>query len=396
MDVALTNGRVMTDSGLETGLAVRVAGGLIAAVGPAGEVAAGAVTRDLQGAILLPGFIDIQVNGGGGALFNGDPTAATIAAIGRAHRRFGTTGFLPTLISDDVPAVAAAIAATRDALDRQIPGVLGVHIEGPFLNPKRKGIHELSKLRRIDEAAFELLTSLKAGRTLVTLAPETTTPEMIARLVAAGVVVSAGHSNAAYPAVRAALDHGLSGFTHLFNAMSPLTSREPGVVGAALDDPGSWCGVIVDGRHVDPVVLRIALRCKPHDRIVLVTDAMPSVGSEAASFVLQGKTITVKDGVCVDEHGTLAGSDLDMASAVRNAVRLLGLDLAAASRMASRNPAEFLGLGEVMGRIAPGCRADLVLVDDDIKVLDTWIGGEDSASADYGQGRPRQGQAGRG
>jgi N-acetylglucosamine-6-phosphate deacetylase len=396
MDLALINGRVMTDRGLESGLAVRMAGGRIAAVGPAQDVAAGAVARDLEGAILLPGFIDVQVNGGGGALFNGDPTAETIALIGRAHRRFGTTGFLPTLISDDLPAVSAAIAATRDALARQIPGVLGVHIEGPFLNPKRKGIHELSKLRRIDEGAFELLTSLKAGRTLVTLAPETTTPEMIARLVAAGVVVSAGHSNAAYPAVRAALDHGLSGFTHLFNAMSPLTSREPGVVGAALDDRESWCGVIVDGRHVDPVVLRIALRCKPHDRIVLVTDAMPSVGAEAASFVLQGKTITVKDGVCVDEHGTLAGSDLDMASAVRNAVRLLGLDLGEASRMASRNPAEFLGLGDTMGRIAPGYRADLVAVDDDIQVLDTWIGGEDAASASRDEDQPRRGQGGRG
>jgi N-acetylglucosamine-6-phosphate deacetylase len=396
MDLALVNGRVMTDHGLESGLAVRIADGRIAAIGPTEQTAAGAATRDLKGAILLPGFIDIQVNGGGGALFNGDPTAETIATIGRAHRRFGTTGFLPTLISDDLPAVSAAIAATRDALARKVPGVLGVHIEGPFLNPKRKGIHELSKLRRIDEAAFELLTSLKAGRTVVTLAPETTTPEMIARLVAAGVVVSAGHSNAAYPAVRAALDHGLSGFTHLFNAMSPLTSREPGVVGAALDDRQSWCGVIVDGRHVDPVVLRIALRCKPHDRIVLVTDAMPSVGSDAGSFVLQGKTITVKDGVCVDEHGTLAGSDLDMASAVRNAVRLLDLDLAEASRMASRNPAEFLGLGEDMGRIAPGYRADLVLVDDDIQVLDTWIGGEDAVSASRGDDQRRQGQGGRG
>jgi N-acetylglucosamine-6-phosphate deacetylase len=194
-------------------------------------------------------------------------------------------------------------------------------------------------------------------------------------------VVSAGHTNANYATVRLALDKGLSGFTHLFNAMAPLTSREPGVVGASLEDPGSWCSIIVDGHHVDPVVLRVALRCKPHDRVILVTDAMPSVGSEATSFVLQGKAIAVKDGVCVDEHGTLAGSDLDMASAVRNAVRLLGLDLADASRMASRNPAEFIGLGDSTGRIATGFRADLVLLDDDLKVLDTWIGGlEDQAA----------------
>jgi N-acetylglucosamine-6-phosphate deacetylase len=382
MDVALVNGRVMTDQGLEDGLAVRLSAGRIAAVGSAAEVAAGAGTRDLQGGLLLPGFIDIQVNGGGGALFNDAPTAQTIAAIGLAHRRFGTTGFLPTLISDELPAVEAAIAGTRAAIARGVPGVLGVHIEGPFLNPKRKGIHELSKLRRIDEAAFELLTSLEVGRTLVTLAPETTSPDMIGRLVAAGVVVSAGHTNASYATVRSALDRGLSGFTHLFNAMAPLTSRDPGVVGAALEDAASWCSIIVDGRHVDPVVLRVALRCKPHDRFILITDAMPSVGSDSVSFVLQGKTIAVKDGVCVDEHGTLAGSDLDMAGAVRNAVALLGLSLAEASRMASRNPAEFLGLGDVVGRIAPGYRGDLVLLDDGLQVLDTWIGGEPATAAD--------------
>jgi N-acetylglucosamine-6-phosphate deacetylase len=195
-------------------------------------------------------------------------------------------------------------------------------------------------------------------------------------------VVSAGHTNASYATVRSALDRGLSGFTHLFNAMAPLTSRDPGVVGAALEDAASWCSIIVDGRHVDPVVLRVALRCKPHDRFILITDAMPSVGSDSVSFVLQGKTIAVKDGVCVDEHGTLAGSDLDMASAVRNAVEMLGLSLAEASGMASRSPAEFLGLGGVMGRIAPSYRGDLVLLDDGLRVLDTWIGGEAASLAD--------------
>ncbi len=394
MDLALVNGRVMTESGLEDGLAVRLSGCRIAAVGPAATVAADAPQRDLKGAILLPGFIDVQVNGGGGALFNGAPTSQTIAAIGQAHRLFGTTGFLPTLISDDLLAVADAIAATRNAIAEGVLGVLGVHIEGPFLNPKRKGIHELSKLRRIDEAAFDLLTSLETGRTLLTLAPETTTPDMIRRLVDAGVVVSAGHSNATYATVRSALDHGLSGFTHLFNAMSPLTSREPGVVGAALDDPASWCSVIVDGHHVDPVVLRIALRCKPHERFILVTDAMPSVGADIRSFVLQGKVINVKDGICLDEHGTLAGSDLDMAGAVRNAMKLLGLSLAEASRMASQNPAEFLRLGDEVGRIAPGYRADLVLVDDDIQVLDTWIGGQDTSAAT--DGHTVEGRAGHG
>jgi len=382
MALVLVNGRVMTDRGLGEGLAVRIEGERIAALGSREELAAGAEVRDLQGALLLPGFIDTQVNGGAGLLFNEQPTAATIAAIGAAHRRFGTTGFLPTLISDDLGTVKVAIDAAREAIGAGVPGVLGIHIEGPYLNVTRKGIHDASKLRRTDDSSFALLTSLGVARTLVTLAPEETSLETIERLVKAGVVVSAGHSNASYAIVRAALDRGVSGFTHLFNAMSPLTSREPGVVGAALEDVSAWCGIIVDGVHVDPVVLKLALRLRPHERFNLITDAMPCVGSAETTFELQGKTITVRDGACFDDDGTLAGSALDMAGAVRNAVSLLGLDLADASRMASRNPAEFLGLDHELGRIARGCFADLVLLDDDLHVLETWIHGRPRAEAD--------------
>jgi N-acetylglucosamine-6-phosphate deacetylase len=382
MAIALVNGRVMTDRGLADGLAVRLEGERIAALGPREDVASGAAIQDLRGALLLPGFIDTQVNGGAGLLFNDQPTAATIAAIGQAHRRFGTTGFLPTLISDELAATRAAINATREAIEAGSPGVLGIHIEGPFLSVARKGIHDASKLRRTDDTSFDLLTSLGVGRTLVTLAPEETSLATIARLVESGVVVSIGHSDAPYAMVRSALDQGASGFTHLFNAMSPLTSREPGVVGAALEDGAAWCGIIVDGVHVDPVVLKLALRLRPHERFNLITDAMPCVGTAETSFELQGKTITVRDGACFDADGTLAGSSLDMAGAVRNAVRLLGLDLADASRMASRNPAEFLGLDHELGRIARGCFADLVLLDDDLQVLETWIHGRASAEAD--------------
>jgi N-acetylglucosamine-6-phosphate deacetylase len=372
----------MTDRGLADGLAVRLEGERIAALGPREDIAGGAAIHDLQGALLLPGFIDTQVNGGAGLLFNDAPTAATIAAIGKAHRRFGTTGFLPTLISDELAATRAAIDATREAIETGSPGVLGIHIEGPFLNVVRKGIHDASKLRRTDDSSFELLTSLGVGRTLVTLAPEETSLATIARLAEAGVVISIGHSDAPYALVRAALDQGASGFTHLFNAMSPLTSREPGVVGAALEDGAAWCGIIVDGVHVDPVVLKLALRLRPHERFNLITDAMPCIGTPETAFELQGKTITVRDGACFDADGTLAGSSLDMAGAVRNAVRLLGLDLADASRMASRNPAEFLGLDHDLGRIARGCFADLVLLDDELQVLETWIHGGASAEAD--------------
>jgi N-acetylglucosamine-6-phosphate deacetylase len=239
----------------------------------------------------------------------------------------------------------------------------------------RRGVHDASKFRVIDEEAIALLTSLKQGVTLVTLAPEKTTPAVIRRLTEAGVIVSAGHTNGAYGSIKAALAAGLTGFTHLFNAMSPLTSRRPGAVGAALEDPASWCGLIVDGRHVDPVVLKLALRCKRLDRFMLVTDAMPSVGMVEKAFVLQGQPIRVVDGVCVRADGALAGSDLDMASAVRNAMAMLGLGLEDAVAMASRHPAAFLGLEDRFGRIAPGQRANLILASDALEIQETWIEG---------------------
>ena len=380
MTIALVNGRVLRADGFASGLAVLIEGNRIAGIVPAADARCRAAQPyDLRGGLLLPGFIDSQVNGGGGVLFNDAPTVESIRAIGRAHRRFGTTGFLPTLISADLDIVARAIAAVRSALEAGIPGVLGIHIEGPFLNVARKGVHDPAKLRELGPSALGLLTSLRGGRTVVTLAPEMTTPEIIEKLVAAGVVVSAGHTNASYAEIRAALAHGLTGFTHLFNAMSQLSGREPGTVGAALDDQRSWCGIIVDGEHTDPVVLRIALRCKPHDRFMLVTDAMPSVGTDQPFFELQGRRISVNGYACFDDDGRLAGSNIDMASCVRNAVRLLGLPLTQAVRMASEVPAEFLGLAHDTGRIAAGCRANLVLADDDLNVRETWIDGRSSA-----------------
>ena len=381
MAVAFVNGRVLTDAGVQEGLTVVIGGAHIASVTQGRRAPVDAEQVDLDRKLLLPGFVDTQVNGGGGTLFNDHPTVDTIAEIGRAHRQFGTMAFLPTLVSDDLSVVAAAISAVREAITAGIPGVLGIHIEGPFLNEDRRGIHDASKIRHLDEEAFRLLTRPTGGKTLVTLAPEKTTPQMIRKLVDAGVVVSAGHSNATYAQVREALDSGLTGFTHLFNAMSQLTVREPGVVGAALEDKNSWCSIIVDGYHVDPVVLRLALRCKMGNRFILVTDAMPSVGAEVKSFNLLGRTIAAKDGVCVDEDGTLAGSDIDMATAVRNTVRLLDVSLPEAVRMASVYPAEFMGLSGEYGRIAAGYRANLLVVDDELNVVETWIDGARSGRA---------------
>ena len=376
MATALVNGRVLLPDGFVDGRAIVLDAGRIAAVVEEADLQPGTERHDLGGGLLVPGFIDTQVNGGGGVLFNDAPTADTIRTIGRAHRSFGTTGFLPTLISDDLSVIRAGIEAVEAAIDEGVPGVLGIHIEGPFLNEHRKGIHDADKIRELDEEGLAVLTSMRRGRTMVTVAPECTTPEMIARLVDAGVVVSAGHSNGKYADVAAAIEAGLSGITHLFNAMSPLGAREPGVVGAGLENETIWCGIIVDGHHVSPTTLKLALRCKPPEKFMLVTDAMPSVGSATKEFVLQGKRISARDGVCVDSRGTLAGSDLDMAWAIRNAVRLLGIAPETAFLMASRAPAEFLGMEQDRGVIAIGRCADLALLDDNLLVRETWIAGE--------------------
>ena len=377
MSLALVNGRVLTDDGLRSGLAVMVEDAHVAAVVRDDDPCLrDAGTHDLLGHTLLPGFIDAQVNGGGGVLFNNTPTVEAIRSIGAAHRRFGTTGFLPTLISDDVEIMRTAIAAVREAIAQGVPGVLGIHLEGPYLAPARKGTHDAGKFRVPDADEIALATSLDNGVTLITLAPEQVGVDVIAAFVARGAVVAAGHTAGSYAQLRAGLDAGVRGFTHLYNAMSPLESREPGAVGAALEDRDAWCGLIVDGVHVHPASLRVALAAKPRGKAFLVTDAMPPVGADSPDYVLYGETITARDGVVRNAAGALAGSALDMATAVRNCVELLGLPLDEAVRMATTYPAEFLGLGDRFGRIAPGYRADLVALDEALQVAATWIGGE--------------------
>ena len=377
MSEALTGARIFDGARPVDGHAIVIEGARIVALVPERNLAAGMAKRRVEG-LIAPGFIDCQVNGGGGVLFNDVRTVEGIAAIGDAHRRFGTTGFLPTLITDSREHMASAIAAVAEAMAANVPGLLGVHLEGPFLNPERKGVHDPSLMRTMDEADIALATSLRSGKTLITLAPEKVPAATIARLVQAGLIVSAGHTAASYETIQAARQAGLSGFTHLFNAMPPLAGRAPGPVGAALDDPDVWCGLIVDLHHVAAASLRIAVAAKGWERMMLVTDAMPSVGSDATSFSLLGQIVTRKDGKLTTADGTIAGSNLDMATAVRNSVNHLGLPLEVALHMASRAPAEFLGLGGELGRIAPGHRASLVLLDDNLGVVETWIDGVSS------------------
>jgi len=330
---------------------------------------------DANGTYLVPGFFDTQVNGGGGVLLNDAPTVEGLRAIFGAHANFGTAAMLPTLITDELSVVARAIQAVDAAIEQGVPGIVGIHLEGPFLNPARKGVHDAEKFKRIDATAVELLSSLKNGKTLVTLAPEKTSPPFIQQLVEAGVVVAAGHTGGTYSEIREALDVGLSSFTHLYNAMSPLSSREPGCVGAALECSQSWCGIIVDGFHVHDAALKVAIQAKPKGKVVLVTDAMPSVGAKDKSFTLNGERISAVDGRCATAQGTLAGSDLDMLSAVKNTYKNLDVELAEVVRMASLYPAQMMGLDKDIGSLAKGRRASFMLLDNKLDIARMWVEG---------------------
>ena len=351
---------------------VRISQGRIEGVAP-GEPAR-ATLRLPADAILAPGFIDVQVNGGGGVLLNDRPTEAGVRRIVEAHRSFGTTGCLPTLITDRFEVMERLAEVAQACLN--IPGVLGFHLEGPALNRSRKGIHPEAGIRVPDSRDLAAIKSFgQCGRSLVTLAPERVPAAMIEELRAVGLRIAAGHSEATATEAAQAADRGVTGVTHLFNAMSQLGAREPGLVGAALDDDRLFAGIICDRHHVDPAALRIALRCKGRDRLMLVTDAMPLVGTGERQFLLHGRPITLRENRLTGPDGTLAGAHLTMIEAVRNAVALLDVPLADALIMASRTPAAFLGLEAELGRIAPGYRADLVAFNQNFEVVGTWIGG---------------------
>lgn len=324
---------------------------------------------------VVPGYIDVQVNGGGGSFFNAEQSLECIDTISKAHGQFGTTALLPTLITDKVEIMQEAANTVAAALKQNLSGIVGIHFEGPHLSIPKKGTHSKQLIRAISEAEFAIFERQDLGIKVVTLAPESVTPKDIKRLINAGVKVSIGHSNAEYSTVSAALAAGADGFTHLFNAMSPLTSREPGVVGAALSDAQSWCGLIVDGHHVHPISAQLAIKTKPRGKVMLVTDAMPPVGTNTMEFdFFDGRKVIRTDDCLKSTTGELAGSMLDMASAVKNTVNSLGLDVMEALRMASLYPAQYLGL-QHKGRLVVGSDADFVVLDDSFKVLATYIAG---------------------
>ncbi len=366
---------VFDGEGLREGAALVVEDGAVAAIVPAAEAPEGERVA-LAGGVLAPGFIDLQVNGGGGVLLNDRPDVEGIAAICAAHARLGTTGLLPTLVTDTPAVTRATIEAGVAAARAGVPGFLGLHLEGPHLDPRRKGAHDPALIRPMAEDDLALLVEAarRLPALLVTVAPESATASQVAALSGAGAIVSLGHSDTGAAGAEAAFAAGARVVTHLFNAMSQLGNREPGLVGAALDAPGVAAGLIADGIHVAPASLRVALAAKRgKDGIFLVTDAMPVAGTGLDGFELNGRRIVRRDGRLTLEDGTLAGADIDFPGAIRVLVRE-GVPLARALRMATVAPAKVLGRDD-LGRLATGLAADFVHLDARLDLRGVWRAG---------------------
>jgi N-acetylglucosamine-6-phosphate deacetylase len=376
MAFALTGARVFDGEVVQDDLAVVVDGSRIREVVTTRALSRNMEVIALRGGMLVPGFIDVQVNGGGGALLNDNPTLATVRRIAESHRKFGTTGMLPTVITDAPAVLAQAIASVKAARNASIPGVLGIHIEGPFLDKDRKGAHDAKFIREMTLQDVKQIVGADCGKIMVTLAPNRVKPELIQSLATQSVLVSLGHSNATFAEVELALSAGARAFTHVFNAMSQLNGREPGMVGGALCDQQSFCGLIADGLHVRDSAMKIAIAAKAKSRMMLISDAMPAAAGGPDVFELQGRTVRRVNGRLLLDDDTLAGSNLTMDAAVRYCVGKLDVKLEDALRMASLNPATFIRSERELGRIAPGYLASLVHLSDGLEVLQTWIDGK--------------------
>ena len=372
MAIALTGCRIFTGTEFLDDHAVLLSGKRIEAVCLRSKITDNFEIIDLNGGILAPGFIDVQVNGGGGVLLNDKPTVETVKHIAKSHRKFGTTGLLPTVITDSGQILSQAITAVRSAR-KDLPNILGLHIEGPFIDAAKKGAHDPRFIRIMTEDDVAQIINCDCGAVMLTVAPNTVSAQFIRELTKAGVLVSLGHSTATFKQANAALAAGASAFTHLFNAMSQMSGREPGMVGAALNNRKSFIGIIADGFHVDDAVLKIALSATSHERFMLISDAMPSAAGGLREFMFQGRTVNLNDGRLTLQDGTLAGSNLTMDEALRYSVKHLGISLAHGLRMASLNPARFLRADYELGRIETGYLGSMVHLDQSLNVQNTWV-----------------------
>lgn len=380
---ALTHCRIFTGHEILDDHALVIANGLIERLCPQAELPTGIEQRSLNGILLAPGFIDVQLNGCGGVQFNDTAEAVsvkTLEIMQQANEKSGCTSYLPTLITSSDELMKQGVQVMRDYLAKYPNQALGLHLEGPWLNIIKKGTHNPDYVRKPDQALVDFLCQNADVITKVTLAPEVAGCDVIRQLAGAGIVVSAGHSNATLKEAKAGFRAGVSFATHLYNAMPYITGREPGLAGAVLDDADVYCGIIADGLHVDYVNIRNAKRLKG-DKLCLVTDATAPAGANIDQFIFAGKTIYYRNGLCVDENGTLSGSALTMIEGVRNLVEHVGIALDEALRMATLYPARAIGVDEKLGSLAVGKVANLTAFTRDYKIIKTIVNGNEVATA---------------
>lgn len=372
---ALTNCTIFTGSDVLENSSVIINDGVIEAICLTTELPEHIDRIDLNGANLSPGFIDLQLNGCGGVMFNDDISSQTLQQMHRTNLKSGCTSFLPTLITSSDVDIKKAVEAEKAFQSQYDNQSLGLHLEGPYLNVAKKGIHNPDFIRQSDQSMIDFICDNHEVISKVTLAPEQNNPEHIRRLKDAGIVVSIGHTNATYAEAKKGFDNGIRFTTHLFNAMTPMSGREPGVVGAVFDTPEVYAGIIVDGFHVDYANVRIAHKLKG-DKLVLVTDATAPAGAEMDHFIFVGKKVYYRDGMCIDENGTLGGSALTMIEAVQNTVEHVGIALDEALRMATLYPAKAIGVEKKLGQVKTGMVANLTIFDRNFKVLATVVNGQ--------------------
>ena len=372
MTLSITVQHVLLPSGWATNKTITARDGVITDI----RDATTPELKHIEAGYLIPGFFDTQVNGGGGVLFNDKPCIQSIETMALAHLRYGTTAMLPTIITDNAQTMSKAADAIAQVLDSGTDSlkalIKGIHFEGPYLSKAKKGVHEEAYIRRPSDAELAILTRQDIGKVLITVAPETVDIGFIKELVSEGVIVSLGHTNADYEQIQGAIDAGATGFTHLYNAMSALTSREPGAVGAALLNENTYCGFIVDHYHLHPKSAELALKVKGASRAMLVTDAMAHAGSDVTRLPFFNTEIVREGNKLTTPDGTLAGSCLDMHSALVNTVTGCNITLAQASIMASNTPASFMGLSKLIGSIQLGMFADFVLLDKTHRLSQVW------------------------
>lgn len=375
MKTALTGARIFDGTYFHNDSALVIEDESILAIVLTGDIPADCQKIDLGGGLLAPGFIDLQINGAGGVLFNNSPNVETLKTMTDALLPYGVTRLLPTVITD-VPEVTSAAVDAAIAAQKDNPGVLGIHVEGPFFSTQKNGVHRRDRIRLLNEFDWQWIERMATIPAILTLAPEEVPTEEIKRISELGIRVSAGHTNATYNEILAAHDAGQSGFTHLFNAMRPMTGREPGVVGAAFELKDTWTGLIADGIHVHPGSIRLALQNKGFNRIFLVSDAMATVGSSQKSFQLYGELIEEADGRLVNQEGRLAGSAITLLDAIHYCATEMKLPLEQTLAMASRVPAEYLQLSDRLGQFTPGAMADICHLDTDLQVKRVWRNGQ--------------------